>query len=90
MPHPSIPDAWRFHSRSDSPLTLIAGKKFDPAPLEDTIKTSPAFIEHVLIFGNCKPYAGTLLFRAQEASSKSDYELVDDIDHFVEKLNKES
>ena len=40
MPHPSIPDAWRYHSRSDSQLTLITGKKFDPAPLEDAIKAS--------------------------------------------------
>ena len=76
MPHPSIPDAWRYHSRSDSQLTLITGKKFDPAPLEDAIKASSPLIEDVVIFGNGKPYAGALLFRSQDASSKSDDEVL--------------
>ncbi len=30
-PHPEIPHAWKYHSRADSQLTLITGKKFDPA-----------------------------------------------------------
>lgn len=90
MPHPSIPDAWRYHSRSDSQLTLITGKKFDPAPLEDAIKGSSSFIEDVLIFGNGKPYAGALIFRSEEASSKSDDEVVANIAPSIERLNKES
>ncbi|OAL24830.1 hypothetical protein AYO22_05619 [Fonsecaea multimorphosa] len=63
-PHATIPDAWRYHSRADSQLTLITGKKFDPAPLEDAIRASPAsaVTEDILIFGNGRPYPGALLF----------------------------
>ena len=90
MRHPSIPEAWRYHSRSDSQLTLITGKKFDPASLEDAIKVSSTLIEDVLIFGNGKPYAGMLLFRSRQASSMSDDEFVDQISPGIEKLNKKS
>lgn len=90
MPHSSITGAWCYHSRSDSQLTLITGKKFDPAPLEDAIKASSKLIEDVLIFGNGKPYAGVLLFRSEQASSISDSELVDNIAPAIERLNKES
>ncbi|KAK5056826.1 hypothetical protein LTR84_012358 [Exophiala bonariae] len=90
MPHPSIVGAWRYHSRSDSQLTLVTGKKFDPAPLEDAIKASSTVIEDVLIFGNGKPYAGALLFRTKQASSLSEDEFVDSIVPVIEKLNKES
>lgn len=90
MPHPSIVGAWRYHSRSDSQLTLITGKKFDPAPLEDAIKASSTLIEDALIFGSGKPYAGVLLFRSEQASSLSDDEFIDKVSLGVEKLNKES
>lgn len=90
MPHSSITGAWRYHSRSDSQLTLITGKKFDPAPVEDAIKASSTLLKDVLIFGNGKPYAGVLLFRSEQAASISDGELVDTIGPFIEKLNNES
>ncbi|KKY31864.1 putative l-aminoadipate-semialdehyde dehydrogenase [Diaporthe ampelina] len=32
--HPTITNAWRYHSRADAQITLLNGKKFDPAPVE--------------------------------------------------------
>lgn len=87
-PHPSIPDAWRYHSRADSQLTLITGKKFDPAPLEAAIETSP-FLHDVLLFGSGRPYPGALLFRSSEASNLSDEELLEMVWRDVERLNAE-
>ncbi|CAN9450869.1 unnamed protein product [Alternaria alternata] len=87
--HPTIKDAWLYHSRADSQLTLITGKKFDPAPLEDAIATSP-YLDDVLIFGNNRPFPGALLLRSQEASNMSDQELLECIKSQVEKLNSES
>ncbi|KAJ9616972.1 hypothetical protein H2200_000693 [Cladophialophora chaetospira] len=90
-PHSTIPDAWRYHSRSDSQLTLITGKKFDPAPLEDAIQASAStLLDDVLIFGNGQSYPGALLFRSADASSIGDAELVGKIVPIVEKLNRES
>ncbi|KAJ4984676.1 putative male sterility protein [Stagonosporopsis vannaccii] len=88
-PHPSIPDAWIYNSRADSQLTLITGKKFDPAPLEDAIATSP-HLSDVLIFGTNRPYPGALLLRSQTASQMKDQELVEAIKPVIEKLNRES
>lgn len=88
-PHPEIEHAWRYHSRADSQLTLVTGRKFDPAPLEAAIAASP-FLDDVLIFGNGRPFPGALLFRAEEFASASDDELVDAVRPAIEKLNEES
>ncbi|KAF3034708.1 putative secondary metabolism biosynthetic enzyme [Didymella heteroderae] len=88
-PHPTIPDAWIYNSRADSQLTLITGKKFDPAPLEDAIATSP-HLQDVLIFGTNRPYPGALLLRSEPASSMSDQDLLDAIRPAIEKLNRDS
>ena len=63
--HPDVEGAWRYHSRADSQLTLITGKKFDPAPLEAAIASAETLrdlIEDVVIFGNGKPFPGMLVF----------------------------
>ena len=89
QPHPEIPNAWRHHSRADSQLTLITGKKFDPAPLESAIATSP-LLDDALIFGIGKPHPGALLFRSQETKNISDAELVASLASNIEKLNANS
>ncbi|KAF9692411.1 hypothetical protein EKO04_009478 [Ascochyta lentis] len=88
-PHPTIPDAWIYNSRADSQLTLITGKKFDPAPLEDAIATSP-HLDDVLIFGTNRPYPGALLLRSEKAGEMSDRELLDAIKPAIERLNRDS
>lgn len=88
-PHPSICNAWIYHSRADSQLTLITGKKFDPAPLESTIAASP-WLNDVLIFGNGRPYPGALLFRADSYKTMTDDELIQSIAPLVERVNSES
>ncbi|KJX95855.1 acetyl-CoA synthetase-like protein [Zymoseptoria brevis] len=87
--HESIPDAWRYHSRADSQLTLVTGKKFDPAPLEAGIAASSPLIGDVLIFGNGKPYPGMLVFRAEEARDMEEGEFERDVWKVVEKFNRE-
>lgn len=88
-PHSSTPGAWRYHSRADSQLTLITGKKFDPAPLEASIATSD-LLDDVLIFGNGRPYPGALLFKSQQSKGLTDRELRGRIWPAMEKLNGES
>lgn len=88
-PHPSIANARRYHSRSDSQLTLITGKKFDPAPLEASMAQSE-WLDDVLIFGSGQPYAGALLFRSEQARDLSDEDLLEQIWPVVEKLNNGS
>lgn len=87
-PHPSIPNAWKYHSRADSQLTLITGKKFDPAPLEAAITTS-TLLEDVLVFGNGQQYPGALLFRSSKASDLPASILLDEVWPHIEGLNSE-
>jgi len=88
-PHATIPDAWKYHSRADSQLTLITGKKFDPAPLEAAIATSE-LVEDALIFGTGRPYPGVLLFKSGEAKTMSNDDFVQQLWPAIEKLNIES
>ncbi|KAH0254071.1 acetyl-CoA synthetase-like protein, partial [Aureobasidium melanogenum] len=88
-PHDSIQNAWRYHSRADSQLTLITGKKFDPAPLEGAIATAD-LLDDVLIFGNAQPFPGALLFRSETARDIPGHDLVEKIWPAIEKLNSES
>lgn len=77
--------AWKYHSRADSQLTLITGKKFDPAPLEAAMVTSP-HLDDVLIFGNNRPFPGALIFRSEASMSISDADLLYEITPVVDKL----
>lgn len=86
--HPTLPNAWRYHSRADSQLTLITGKKFDPAPLEDAISTSP-LLSDVLVFGNGQQCPGALLFRASTSAEMTNNELLNALWPSIERLNAE-
>lgn len=90
QPHPSIKGAWKHHSRADSQITLITGKKFDPSPLESAIAASTTALSDVLIFGNGQPYPGALLFRSQSAKDLNDDGVLDKLGAYIKKLNKES
>ena len=87
--HPSIRNAYRYSSRADSQLNLITGKKFDPAPLEAAIATSP-FVDDILVFGNERPYPGALIFRSPVAAYMADDDILNALWPSVEKLNAES
>ncbi|KAK1020251.1 hypothetical protein LTR33_019110, partial [Friedmanniomyces endolithicus] len=89
--HPEVPNAWRYHSRADSQLTLITGKKFDPAPLESSlVASSTGLLDDVLIVGTGRPYPGALLFRSSKAEKLSDSELLEQVWPQVDKMNAES
>ena len=87
--HESIPHVWKYHSRADSQLTLITGKKFDPAPLEDAIAVSP-LVSDVFVFGNGQQYPGALLRRSSMTTRSSGEDLLRDTWPLIEKLNAES
>ncbi|KAL8728930.1 MAG: hypothetical protein Q9181_005172, partial [Wetmoreana brouardii] len=87
-PHPTIKDAWKYHSRADSQLTLITGNKFDPAPLEAVI-ASNGLLRDALIFGNGMQCPGALLFRSESAKEMDKARLLVEIWPVIEKLNKE-
>ena len=70
-------------------MTLITGKKFDPAPLESSIASS-ALLEDALVFGNGRMFPGVLLFRRETAKSLSNEQLVAELAPEIAKLNEKS
>lgn len=86
-PHPSIPNAWKVDSRSDSQITLLTGKKFDPAPIEDNLASSSALIQDVLIFGGGKAMPGAFIFPSQKGYELNDDELLKEVWKEFDKLN---
>ncbi|KAK8087449.1 male sterility protein-domain-containing protein [Apiospora phragmitis] len=89
-PHPSLPGAWRYHSRSDTQITLANGKKFDPSPLEGAILAAAStHLRDILVFGGGRDYPGALLFpRGGHVTSES--EVVEAVWPVIQKLNKDS
>lgn len=87
-PHPSKPNAWRYHSRADAQITLANGKKFDPAPMESSIMTSTNLLQDVLIFGSGRDYAGALLFPI--SSKVPQKNVVDSVWPHIEQMNNAS
>jgi acyl-CoA synthetase (AMP-forming)/AMP-acid ligase II len=86
-PHPTLPYAWKYHSRNDSQITLSTGKKFDPAPLEDVISASSPFIADVLIFGNGRDVPGALIFPAEEEEIKAGAEFEEVVWDIIRGIN---
>ena len=90
VPHLSIPNAWRYHSRADNQLTLVTGTKFDPEPMEAALVASSSAIADVLIFGNGRSHPGALVFRSRDAAGKSDADVKEEVRAALKKINKES
>ncbi|KAI9729084.1 MAG: putative secondary metabolism biosynthetic enzyme [Chrysothrix sp. TS-e1954] len=87
--HSSIAGAWKYDSRADSQLTLVTGKKFDPAPLESSIASS-TLLEDALVFGNGRMFPGSLVFRNKSARDMSDAALIAQLAPEVARLNEQS
>ncbi|KAK6845760.1 male sterility protein-domain-containing protein [Apiospora arundinis] len=88
-PHPSIPNAWRYHSRSDAQIALANGKKFDPSPLEGAILTSLSqHLRDILVFGGGRDYPGALLFPRDSRASES--QVIKAVWPSIQELNKDS
>ena len=88
--HAGIGGAWKYHSRKDAQLTLVTGKKFDPAPLESAIVASTPLISEALVFGDGETYPGALIFRSKEAEAMRDEEFVEQVWEVVQTVNEDS
>ncbi|KAJ4183476.1 hypothetical protein NW767_013536 [Fusarium falciforme] len=84
-PHPSKPNAWRYHSRADAQITLANGKKFDPSPMEGSILASTNMLKDVLIFGSGRDYAGALLFPVSDKVPQK--EIIDSVWPHIDQMN---
>lgn len=89
-PHPTIPGAWRYHSRADSQITLLTGKKFDPAPIEDDIMGSCDFVKDALIVGDGQLEPSVLVRLDEPLSREAGAERWDAVAAIIERINNAS
>ncbi|KAJ6155202.1 AMP-dependent synthetase/ligase [Penicillium chermesinum] len=69
MPHPTMPNRWKYVSRLDDRITLMNGEKVLPLSIEGHIKQDPLVHEAVVVgLGRAAP--GLLIFRPPDADTE--------------------
>lgn len=91
--HPTIPNAWRYHSRADAQIKLLSGKKFDPAPVEAELLSSAVgkrILQDAMIFGAGREAPGMLLIPRWNVDFINDSQVVSDLWPAIDKMNSET
>ncbi|KAL7628838.1 hypothetical protein AAE478_000353 [Parahypoxylon ruwenzoriense] len=78
VPHPSIPNAWKYIGRLDDRVTLVNGEKVLPIPFEHRLRQHK-LVEEALIFGVGKAFPGLLIFPSEKAQDMSREDLLDSL-----------
>lgn len=86
VPHPSIPNAWKFVSRMDDRITLLNGEKVLPLTMEGRIRDHP-LVREAVIFGIDREIPGLLLFKALGTADLGDQEYLDQVWPTIEDAN---
>ncbi|RKF64024.1 Adenylate-forming reductase Nps10 [Erysiphe neolycopersici] len=87
IPHDSLSNSWCYIGRSDSLLTLITGKKFDPVPLEEALNCHP-LIGTTFIVGNDRPYPVAIIFGVSEEMSIDEEKRHQQIWRYIQQVNE--
>lgn len=91
--HPTIPHAWRYHSRADAQITLLSGKKFDPAPVEAELLSSAVgkrILQDAMIFGAGREAPGMLLIPRWNVDFINDSQVIRDLWPAIDQMNSET
>ncbi|KAK1142845.1 putative NRPS-like protein biosynthetic cluster [Aspergillus melleus] len=78
VPHPTIPEAWKYVTRIDDRITLINGEKVLPLPIEGRIREDELVREAVVV-GVDRAIPGLLVFRAPAGDHLSEEDYLDAI-----------
>ncbi|KAI0600274.1 hypothetical protein F4775DRAFT_599390 [Biscogniauxia sp. FL1348] len=70
IPHPTMPNAWRYIGRLDDRVTLMNGEKVLPIPFEHRLRQHE-LVEEALIFGVGKAFPGLLIFPSEKSRGLS-------------------
>ncbi|KAI1846506.1 hypothetical protein JX266_007403 [Neoarthrinium moseri] len=76
VPHPTIPDAWKYISRLDDRVTLVNGEKVLPIPYEHYIRQNE-LVQEAVVFGVGKAVPGLIIIPSQKARGINKTELLE-------------
>lgn len=68
--HDTLPNTWRYDSRSDDTIVLVSGKKATAPLAESKLKASP-LVSEAIVFGANRAILGALVFIAPEAAPEA-------------------
>jgi hypothetical protein len=86
VPHPTIPDFWKYVTRADDRITLINGEKILPLPIESCVRES-ILVREAVVVGIDRSIPGLLVFKSGLADALYDVEYVDAIWPTVQDAN---
>ncbi|GAK64450.1 acetyl-CoA synthetase-like protein [Moesziomyces antarcticus] len=72
-PHDSLPNTWRYDSRSDDTLVLVSGKKAT-APVGETRLKAVPFVSEAIVFGANRAILGALVFVTPQAAGEGAFD----------------
>ncbi|GKT93887.1 NRPS-like enzyme [Colletotrichum tofieldiae] len=86
VPHPTIPDAWRYLGRLDDRVTLVNGEKVLPIPYENHIREHE-LVQEVVVFGVGKSIPGLIIIPSENAKDLSKEEILKTLSPVIEEAN---
>lgn len=89
IPHPAIPDAWKYLGRLDDRVTLINGEKVLPIPYEHCIRQHE-LVKEAVVFGVGKAVPGLMVVPSDSAISLSKSEILQAILPQIELANSKA
>ncbi|KAK2045229.1 thioester reductase domain-containing protein [Colletotrichum somersetense] len=88
--HPTLPDHWIFHGRSDNIIVFSNGEKLNPVTIEDIVTGHPR-VKGAVVAGAMRFQPLLILEPAEPLASEEEEErFVDDVWPLVVKANKET
>jgi nucleoside-diphosphate-sugar epimerase len=66
LPHPTIPNAWKYLGRIDDRVTLVNGEKVLPVPIEHQVRQNE-YVREALVFGIGRSFPGMLIVPSEKA-----------------------
>lgn len=86
VPHPTIPDAWRYLGRLDDRVTLVNGEKVLPIPYENHIREHE-LVQEVVVFGVDKSIPGLIIIPSENAKDLSKADILKALSPVIEEAN---
>lgn len=71
VPHPTIPDAWKYVTRLDDRITLVNGEKIMPLDIEGRVRQDK-LVREAIVVGVDRPVPGILVLRTSNSDHLSD------------------
>lgn len=78
VPHPSIPDAWKYLGRLDDRVTLFNGEKVLPVPYEHLVRQHE-LVQEVVVFGVGRAVPGLLVIPSNKAQGMGRDDLLQEL-----------